>query len=771
MKDKKEIQIPHSVRGRVVGKQGATIQAISKKTGARINISKQEAADILEDDDDSATVDVTIEGDPFAVEMARQDIMKIVDEHTSSLTQRLKHIPAEYYPFLAGPHNARINELEQANDLRVQIPHYHTWSEQAPPQAPANRQPASFAPQAGLPIQLAGDRKAVAEARAQLDRQVQELQRQLTLEQLAIERGRHQFIVGDKGYSMHDFLAETGCAVILPPDSNDSEELTIVGPPERLQEGIDKIMDLAASMHSSAVDVAKQHPNAPRGAQAHARDLMRYLQQRQAMEQIEGTYDARIVPDSTAGFQIYARDPKNAMKARADMMNLISGHPPTRFSPMDVDPFYHQHLRQQAASQIRDQYGVHVVVPEEFDEAPQVLLVYEGPESPPSYEFPRRQPSASDAQNFQKALQEAQQHLLGLMGGQQDITSKDVDAPVKFHDKIRRHVDRHQQGLPSDQIPVQVLYGGPRTQVPRRAPAPSLSMRGPSDAVDALTQSLLAFIEQEKQDELERGFTLEFDFPQKFANILIGRKGENINKLREEFDVDIQLNEGKCEIKGPEAKANACKAHIISMAKKLEDEASYVLNIPPQFHRDLIGAQGSQVNRLQDRYNVRVNFPRTRQAADDEASNADGDTAPSRRNNQAPNEVMVKGPKRGADECRDELLSLLQYLKDNSHTATVSVAQNQLPSLIGSGGREMEALRLETGAQIDVPGSRDAVDPSGRAEIRLKGSKAAVENAKKLLEQRAKAFDDTITRNLEIDRKYHRNIIGSQGKGRLPYSQ
>ncbi|WPH02389.1 vigilin 1 [Acrodontium crateriforme] len=754
------VPVPSSVRGKIVGKQGATIQAISKKTGARINISKQDAAELLEDDDEDTMVDITIEGDPFAVQMAKQDIEKIVDEHTSTSNTRLKNIPAEYYPFLAGAHNTRLNALQQGRDLKLQIPQYHTWRTQAPPETPSNRQPVTFAPQAGLPIQLSGERQAVAEIRAEIERQVQELQRQLTLEQIAIERGRHQFIVGDLGSSLQDFMRDTGCSVILPPDHEDTEHLTVVGPPERIDEGLNRIMELASSMSMASADIARQHANAPRGAQAHARDVTRYLQQRQAIEQLERLHNARIVPDTAGAWQIYARDGKNSMKARSDVMNLISGHPPTRFQPVEVDPFFHEHIRQNAAGQIRERHGVHVVVPDEYDESP-VLLVFEDATAPSQYELPRRQPSAQDAQNFQRALQQAKQEILQLISGQQAIISKDLEAPVKFHDKIRRHVDRHHQGLAQGQIPTQVIYGGPKTQGVKRAAAPALNVRGPQDGVEALYASLLAFIEQEKKDELERGFTLSFDFPQKFANHLIGRKGENINRIRDEFDVDIQLTEGKCEIKGPEAKANACKKHILDMAKKLEDESTHHLNIPAQFHRDLIGPQGTQVNRLQDRYGVRVNFPKAK-ATDEEGSEA-GDNASARRNNQAPNEVIVKGPSRGADACRDELLSLLQYVKDNSFTSIVSVAQDQLPSLIGAGGKEMEALRLETGASIDVPNAREAANPTGRAEIKLKGSKQAVEAAKKLIEAKAKVFDNTVTRNLEVDRKYHRIIIGSQG--------
>ncbi len=300
------------------------------------------------------------------------------------------------------------------------------------------------------------------------------------------------------------------------------------------------------------------------------------------------------------------------------------------------------------------------------------------------------------------------------------------------------------------------------------APDHECHLRGPRDAVEVLSEKIAAFLERERQEESERGHVTSFDFPQKYANYLIGKKGDNINKYREEFDVDIQVKDGKVEITGPKAKADAAKSRIAALGKKLEDEATHTLKIKPEYHRDMIGVKGSQVNQLQRKYNVRVQFPRTAPTLDDDRSVADdaseaGSTR-NRRPNQAPDEVIVRGPRKGADDARDELLNLLQWTLDNSHRSTVSVAQAQLPSLIGQGGREMESVRLSTGAQIDVPGSRDAADPSGRVQINLKGSKKQVEDAKKLLEQRAKIFDSSITRHVDVDKKYHKALIGSGGE-------
>jgi polyribonucleotide nucleotidyltransferase len=296
-------------------------------------------------------------------------------------------------------------------------------------------------------------------------------------------------------------------------------------------------------------------------------------------------------------------------------------------------------------------------------------------------------------------------------------------------------------------------------------------LRGPGANVDDLRSKILAFIEEAERDELERGYTTMFEFPSKFNNYLIGKRGAHINELRDRFDVDINTtDDGKVMIKGPKAKADACKAHIISMGKKWEDEATYNLKIEPKFHRDLIGRQGEGVNRLQEKYNVRIQFPRSNNVGDDQSvadTTSEVSTPRHSRPNQAPDEVIVRGPRQGAEKARSDLLELYQYYKDNSYTATVSVAQKQIPSLMGRGGTEMDRLRAETNAHIEVPSSQDAKDSSGRVEIRIKGPKQAVEAAKAELQKRAKIFDDIVTETIEVDKKHHQALIGGGGKFRL----
>ena len=436
-KQQVKIPIPMSVRPHVIGRQGAVVQGISKRTGASVQIPKAEDIPSFDlEDDDSVTIDVTIEGDAVAAEMARREIEAIVNERTSTVSLRLRDIPAEYFPFIRGAHNSGVNALEDGRQIRVQVPHYHTWSEQPPPQAPSSGMPV-FIPSSDNHIRISGDRLAAQEARAAIERRVQELRRQITLSQITIERGRHQFISDSKGASLNDILAETGCAVILPPASEDTELLTVIGPQDRLEIGTNKVIDLASSMQMSVVDVARQHANAPMGPQAHARALTRYLQQRRAIEQLERQFDARIVLPSIengpTSWEVYHKDGRNGIRARQDITNLISAHPPTRLRHVQIDPFFHEHIHRQGAQRVRDDFGVHLLPPDDIIQEPHVVLVYEGPAPSDGgeYELPRQKPTDDEVAKFEANLREAQGFLLSLIEGQQDIGTGSVEVPPK----------------------------------------------------------------------------------------------------------------------------------------------------------------------------------------------------------------------------------------------------------------------------------------------------------------------------------------------------
>ncbi len=428
-----------SVRAHIIGKQGGVIQRIQKQTGAKIHIPKAEGSTLPgmnDDDDDSITIDVLIEGDAVSAESARKEIEGIVNERTSTVNMRLHDIPPEFFPFIAGPRSCGTNALESNRQVKVQIPHYYTWSHQPPAPALAPGAAPQFRPDPNIQIRISGDRLAVQQVRAEIERQVDHLRRHITLSQFAINRGQHQFIVGEKGHLLHDLLEETGCAVILPPNSDDTELLFVTGPRDRIELGIEKVMSLAASMQMASVDIARQHPHAPNGPRAHAHALTRYLQQREAIAELERQHDARIVlpntMESPMNWEVYARDGKNTIRARSDIMNLVNAYPPSRIRHVSADPFFHRHLKVRLAEDVRDQYGVYLVLPDPTEHLSEVILVCEGPgQAEERFDLSKQRPTANQLAEFDKLLDKAQAHILGLIRSHEEIGAATVPFPQR----------------------------------------------------------------------------------------------------------------------------------------------------------------------------------------------------------------------------------------------------------------------------------------------------------------------------------------------------
>jgi len=413
-----------------------TIKSLQEKTGARIQLPRVDENQGPVDDDDDSTIDVIVDGNAFSVVMAREAILKIVGERSANVNTKVRGIPAEFYPFLAGPKNSFANALEDANRVQVRIPTHQAWPSQPPPNAPAPGQRPEFMPAANdNHIQLAGDRAAVQAARAELERRVEELRLQLQLEQLSIQRGRHQFIIGARGIPVDEFFEDTGCAIILPT-SEDDDTVTIIGPSDRIQAGMEKAMDLATTMQCSNIDISRFHRQAPGGAAAHARNVTRYLRQRKAIDRLEKLYNVHFnTPFTEQGalpWELYSRDGKSAIRAQSEIKGLVDSHPPSRMATVAVDPFFHQYLRSEVNPRVNGDYGVHLVVPEPSEASAPVLLVYEGPSTPDTpYQVPTSQPTPADIRNFQQGLRDAQKHILDLINQQESITSTSIDVPQK----------------------------------------------------------------------------------------------------------------------------------------------------------------------------------------------------------------------------------------------------------------------------------------------------------------------------------------------------
>jgi rRNA processing protein Krr1/Pno1 len=379
-------------------------------------------------DEDDDMVDVIVEGNPIAIAMARSAIAKIANERIATVNTKLRTIPAEFYPFIAGPHNARANALEEAHGVQIRVPPYHTWTTQRPPQQPLAGHTPAFLPAAGdNHISLAGDRAAVQAARAEIERLAQELRQQLALRQISVDKAQHQYVIGEHGITSQDFFAATGCAIVIPGPA-DEEMITFIGPADQLEAAENHALELATSMQQGSVSIARQ------GNREHARNITQYLRDRREIERLEKLHQFHIAtpPSSERAdtWNIFFRDGKNAIRARTEISSIVDAHPPSRVSTVEVDPFFHAHLRKDVSPRVKQDYGVHLVVPEGSDSEMPIILVFEGESGlEPEYQVPRGQPSPEEVKAFQQGLEDARNHIMDMLSKQAEITSTSIDVP------------------------------------------------------------------------------------------------------------------------------------------------------------------------------------------------------------------------------------------------------------------------------------------------------------------------------------------------------
>ena len=423
--------IPQSARAHIIGKGGSTIKALQEKSGARIQLPKQ-GENPAADDDDDTPIDVLVEGNALTAESARAEIMKIVNERSANVSTKLRGIPAEFYPFISGPKNSFINELE-GNGVQIRVPPYQSSPAQPPPRVPAPGERPVFQP-AGNDnhIQLAGDRAAVLAARAAIERRAAELHKQLELQQFSLDRGRQHFV---RGMPMEDFFESTGCTLILPVDVDD-EMVTVIGPGDKVLAGVDTAMDHVMGIQSSSIDISRVHRNVAGGADAHAQHITRYLRHKREIERLEKQFNSHISTQYTQTgvrpWEILSKDGKNAIQARTAINGIVSGHPPSRIGSLPVDGFFHQHLKRDVSARVKENYGVHLVVPDASEAEFPVLLVYEGLAAEGPYQVPQNQPSAEEVKAFKQGLEDARKHILELLSKQEEIKSVTVDVPQKY---------------------------------------------------------------------------------------------------------------------------------------------------------------------------------------------------------------------------------------------------------------------------------------------------------------------------------------------------
>lgn len=91
-----------------------------------------------------------------------------------------------------------------------------------------------------------------------------------------------------------------------------------------------------------------------------------------------------------------------------------------------------------------------------------------------------------------------------------------------------------------------------------------------------------------------------------------------------------------------------------------------------------------------------------------------------------------------------------------------TVPSRSVARILGKGGATINDIKDQTGAQIDVD---KASDDSAVANITVRGTKKAINEAKAAILAISEQVQEETTATVDVPSKFHRTLIGAGGQG------
>lgn len=260
-------------------------------------------------------------------------------------------------------------------------------------------------------------------------------------------------------------------------------------------------------------------------------------------------------------------------------------------------------------------------------------------------------------------LETVEKELLKMARDAADVKTEVIEVEKKWHDAVVGRGGTTLNAIIGEDKTLSIKVGTDAGQ----ASEDFILVRGISADVDRAVGEIRKIVEDAKNDEIVSSFVTEFEIERDYVGRIVGAGGAGVNKLRDTLGVKIDFSDegeekekevtkkkkgvhqkSRVKIVGRKENVEEAKRRIQAHADRLADETSEVLKIPHQYHSSLIGQSGKYVIRLEEKYAVKITFPR------ESAADGEGKT----REVLKVDEVLVKGGRKGVAQAKQELLDV-----------------------------------------------------------------------------------------------------------------
>ncbi|XP_077357340.1 vigilin [Festucalex cinctus] len=703
--DYTEVLIDQRFHRHLIGKNGANINRIKEQYKVSVRIPQDSEQSSL----------VRIEGDPKGVQLARKELIEMVQRMENERTKDLI-VEHKFHRTIIGQKGEKIKEVrDKFPEVIINFPD------------PAQKSNV---------VQLRGPKSEVEKCAKFLQKMIADLIENSFSLSVPIFKQFHKNIIGKGGANIKKIREETNTKIDLPTENSNSEVIVITGKKGNCEAARDRILaiqrELANIKETEVIIPAKLH-NSLIGSKG---CLVRAV-----MEECGGVHIHFPAEGSTSD-KVTIRGPAGEVeKAKKQLLQLAEEKQVNNFTAeLQAKAEYHKFLIGRGGANIRrvrDRTGARIIFPSADDTAQELITIV----------------------GKEEAVRQAQKELERLVKNLDDVLEDSMDVDVRHH---RHFVCRRGQVLRE----LAEEYGGVAVSFPRTgANSQRVSLKGAKDCVEAVKKRIREIIE-----DLESQVSVEVTIPQRYHRAIMGPKGSRIQHITREHEVQIKFPERddasagqealpqengdvcpdaefvprKCDVVTISGRAEKCemaKAALLALVPITEDvEVSYEL------HRYIIGQKGSGIRKMMEEYEVNIWVPQPEMQQD--VIKVTGLVA----NVQRAKQGLLARAKELRAEQEDRVL--------RSFKATISVEPKFHPKIIGRKGAVISQIRKDHDVIIQFPDKGDEQQDL----INVSGYEGNVEEACQAIRQLVSELQEMVSQDVRLDPRTHARIIGARGK-------
>ncbi|XBW37512.1 hypothetical protein QEN19_003095 [Hanseniaspora menglaensis] len=697
----------------VIGTGGKTIKEIIKKYEVYIDIANDDIEGSYDAEFDEFLTEVTITGSADAATGAKKDILALVNEHVKNVTVRVPIENPELFAIsgldgslLQALSISKEDPLTQAKSISNEI------------------------------IVLSGSRDAVKKAKSELKYLLDNLAKNISTVNVDVKKVYHSLIA-----SSIDFSAQFHVSYEFIGDY-----MKISGSESNIADAVSHVQDFVNNSVVEPITISRAHNNNVE----HAKNLLYFLSKEYKsvsaqLAAVDASVSLDLMPlDKLKDVNFVAvklvckktgsdHDVQSSIKAvKKALISEINEKKPSKFltiSDIDLNIFKNDVIALLSTASDITFVVKRDLLPE--SESDDIILVYTSDDDEDDF-------TPTDDEYIAK-LQSVNDSLSSVRERQAAIASSVVDFDAGLQPLVF--------GPGSKTIQLINNHVHSKGQVQYKLNTPSigkLTLRGDKECISEIEKIIASELSTEEQ--LDKSAKIVFKIASKVVPRIIGSKGFNLNQIRDKFNVQIDIantsadEETEVEIQGFAYNVNQAKIHIRSEAKKLADITVSKVEVPFKVRGSVIGAKGANINKLIEKYAVTIDF-------DENDINC-----------------LIRGNSKNVEKSVSELVKFVDFIKETSFTTVRNISAKHIPRIIGKQGKNIEFLRKSFGVEFQIGEIPEDAEAEGAlVSVEITGVSKDVNEAAKKLDSIVREMEDYEVRVLNIDPKFYKYIIGSNG--------